>query len=39
MNDVVEFEVNENYGLCAVIDVIKEQFRRKGRVRVAVEVE
>jgi len=40
MNDIVEFEVDENYSLDAVIAVIKEQYRRKkGKVKVAVEVE
>jgi len=35
----MKFNVNDKDGLEAAISVIKEQFRMKGRVKVAVEVE
>ena len=39
MSNVKEFNVTDKDDIEAVISVVKEHYRRKGRVKVAVEVE
>ena len=37
MKDVMEFDVNDKNGLDAVVSIVKEKYRRQGRVKVAVD--